>query len=109
MRPRQWIRSAANMKTLTVSLLNTLSTASSMVYFLVRRRYLGAHDNFWGILPFILLMIFAVIGNGAILSTYGYYMPWYTLGGLLCLTGGALMYTVDTETSVLLKEIGVVV
>jgi hypothetical protein len=52
------------------------------------------------LLPFIVLMIFAVIGNGAILSTYGYYMPWYTLGGLLCLTGGALMYTVDTETSV---------
>jgi hypothetical protein len=52
------------------------------------------------LLPFIMLMIFAVIGNGAILSTYGYYMPWYTLGGILCLTGGALMYTVDTETSV---------
>jgi hypothetical protein len=26
--------------------------------------------------------------------------PWYTLGGLLCLTDGALMYTVDTEASV---------
>jgi hypothetical protein len=52
------------------------------------------------LLPFIMLMIFAVIGNGAILSAYGYYMPWYTLGGLLCLTGGALMYTADTETSV---------
>jgi hypothetical protein len=47
-----------------------------------------------------MLMVFAVIGNGVILSTYGYYMPWYTLGGLLCLTGGALIYTVDTETSV---------
>src|SRR6266498_266158 len=52
------------------------------------------------LLPFIMLMIFAVIGNGAILSTYGYYMPWYTLSGLLCLTGGALMYTVETETLV---------
>jgi hypothetical protein len=40
-------------------------------------------------------MIFAVIGNGAILSAYGYYMPWYMLGGLLCLACGALMYTVD--------------
>jgi hypothetical protein len=27
------------------------------------------------LLPFIMLMIFAVIGNGAILSAYGYYMP----------------------------------
>lgn len=52
------------------------------------------------LLLFVMLMIFAVIGNGAILSTYGYYMPWYTLGGLLCLTGGALMYTVSTETLV---------
>ncbi|KAH7418691.1 major facilitator superfamily domain-containing protein [Cadophora sp. MPI-SDFR-AT-0126] len=52
------------------------------------------------LLPFIVLMIFAVIGNGAILSTYGYYMPWYTLGGILCVTGGALMYTVNTGTSV---------
>lgn len=52
------------------------------------------------LLPFILLMIFAVITNGAILSAYGYYMPWYTAGGLLVLTGGALLYTVDRETSI---------
>jgi hypothetical protein len=43
------------------------------------------------LLPFVILIIFAVIRNGAILSTYGYYMPSYTLGGLLCLTGGVLM------------------
>jgi hypothetical protein len=52
------------------------------------------------LLLFIMLIIFAVIRNGAILSTYGYYMPWYTLGGLLCLISGALMYTIDTKTSV---------
>jgi MFS family permease len=52
------------------------------------------------LLPFIMLMIFAVIGNGAILSAYGYYMPWYTIGGLLVLTGGALMFTVHTTTSI---------
>ena len=52
------------------------------------------------LLPFILVMVFAVISNGAILSAYGYYMPWYTVGGLLVLTGGALMYTVDQHTSV---------
>ena len=28
------------------------------------------------LLPFIFLMIFAVISNGTILSAYGYYMPW---------------------------------
>jgi hypothetical protein len=52
------------------------------------------------LLPFIMLIIFAVIGNDTILSTYNYYVPWYTLGGLLCLIGSALIYTVDTETSV---------
>ncbi|KAL3417604.1 MFS drug efflux [Phlyctema vagabunda] len=52
------------------------------------------------LLPFILLMIFAVISNGAILSAYGYYMPWYTAGGILVIIGGALMYTVDTTTSI---------
>lgn len=52
------------------------------------------------LLPYILLMVFAVIGNGAILSAYGYYMPWYTMGGILVVIGGALMYTVDDGTSV---------
>jgi hypothetical protein len=47
-----------------------------------------------------MLIIFAVIGNSAILFTYGYYMPWYTLGGLLCLISSALMYIVNTETLV---------
>ena len=51
------------------------------------------------LLPFIFLMIFAVIGNGAILSAYGYYMPWYTLGGIFVIIGGSLMYTVGTETA----------
>ena len=52
------------------------------------------------LLPLIFLMIFAVIANGAILSAYGYYMPWYTVGGILTVIGGALMYTVDTTSSI---------
>jgi len=52
------------------------------------------------LLPLIFLMVFAVIANGAILSAYGYYMPWYTLGGALLVTGGSLMYTMDVQTSV---------
>lgn len=52
------------------------------------------------LLPFIMLMIFSVIANGAILSAYGYYMPWYLAGGLLVVAGGALMYTVDESTSI---------
>ncbi|PWY79291.1 MFS general substrate transporter [Aspergillus heteromorphus CBS 117.55] len=52
------------------------------------------------LLPFIAVMIVAVIGNGAILSSHGMYMPWYLAGGILVLIGGALMFTVDTTTSV---------
>ncbi|GFF57324.1 putative HC-toxin efflux carrier TOXA [Aspergillus udagawae] len=51
------------------------------------------------LLPFIILMVATILTNGAFLSKFGYYMPWYTAGGLLALTGGALMYTVDLNTS----------
>ncbi|KAF7177585.1 hypothetical protein CNMCM7691_005914 [Aspergillus felis] len=51
------------------------------------------------LLPFIILMVATILTNGALLSKFGYYMPWYTAGGLLALTGGALMYTVDLNTS----------
>ncbi|TGO39153.1 hypothetical protein BHYA_0059g00170 [Botrytis hyacinthi] len=53
------------------------------------------------LLPFIILMIFAIISNGAILSAYGYYMPWYTAGGVFVLIGGALMFAdVTPDTSI---------
>ncbi|CZR65858.1 related to major facilitator (MFS1) transporter [Phialocephala subalpina] len=52
------------------------------------------------LLPLIFLMVFAVITNGAILSAYGLYMPWYTVGGIFVVIGGALMYTVDVNSSV---------
>ncbi|KIN06875.1 hypothetical protein OIDMADRAFT_36630 [Oidiodendron maius Zn] len=52
------------------------------------------------LLPYIFLMILAIISNGAILSAYGYYMPWYAIGGILVVIGGELMYTVDDMTSV---------
>jgi MFS family permease len=50
------------------------------------------------LLPFICLLVFAVLVNGTLLSKYGFYMPWYLVGGILILTGGALMYTVDQTT-----------
>jgi len=51
------------------------------------------------LLPFIFMMIFTVIVNGAVLSKYGLYMPWYTVGGALVVIGGALMWTVSPTTS----------
>jgi hypothetical protein len=51
------------------------------------------------LLPFIVLCIFAIIVNGGATYAFGYYMPWYTVGGALVLFGGALFYsTVDTTT-----------
>lgn len=52
------------------------------------------------LLPFIILMVFVVILNGAVLSKYGLYQPWYVVGGAITLAGGALMYTVNTDTSI---------
>ena len=51
------------------------------------------------LLPLVCLLIFAVILNGALMSKYGYYMPWYLVGSCLALIGSALMYTVKLDTS----------
>ncbi|KAH8674637.1 major facilitator superfamily domain-containing protein [Tricladium varicosporioides] len=52
------------------------------------------------LLPFIALLVFSIFGNGALMVKFGYYMPWYTVGGVLAVVGGACMYTVDQSTSV---------
>ncbi|PQE22355.1 hypothetical protein CJF32_00009316 [Rutstroemia sp. NJR-2017a WRK4] len=51
------------------------------------------------LLPFIVVMVVMVFANGALMARWGYYMPWYLVGGLLAMAGSALMYTVDLETS----------
>ncbi|OKL56408.1 hypothetical protein UA08_08056 [Talaromyces atroroseus] len=51
------------------------------------------------LLPFIIIMVATIFTNGALLAKWGLYMPWYTAGGALTLTGGALMYTVGLTTS----------
>lgn len=51
------------------------------------------------LLPLIAILVFTVMLNGALMSKYGYYMPWYLAGGCLALIGSALMYTVNVDTS----------
>jgi Major Facilitator Superfamily len=51
------------------------------------------------LLPYIVLMVFFCILNGAVLSKFGFYMPWYVAGGVLLTVGSALMYTVDFNSS----------
>ena len=51
------------------------------------------------LLPLVCLLVFAIILNGALMSKYGYYMPWYFVGSCLSLIGSALLYTVNLGTS----------
>lgn len=60
----------------------------------------GALDAGVRLLPLIVVLVAAVFLNGALMARFGYYMPWYLAGGLLCVAGGALMYTVGPDTGV---------
>lgn len=51
------------------------------------------------LLPFIVVLVVFIIINGSLMSRLGYYTPWFTAGGLLAVTGSALMYTVRADTS----------
>ncbi|KAI9859548.1 MAG: hypothetical protein M1824_003714 [Vezdaea acicularis] len=51
------------------------------------------------LLPFVVLLITAVMANGILMTKYGYYMPWYVFAGVFTIIGAALMYTVDEHTT----------
>jgi MFS family permease len=51
------------------------------------------------LLPFICFLVCLCLLSGAAMSKFGYYMPWYLAAGILCVTGSALMFTVDEKTS----------
>lgn len=51
------------------------------------------------LLPFIIFMVATVMLCGTIVSKTGRWLPWFFYGGALVLIGGALMYTVDENTS----------
>jgi MFS family permease len=51
------------------------------------------------LLPFIIVMVLTILANGALMARFGYYMPWYLVGGLFTVAGSALMYTVGQGTS----------
>lgn len=51
------------------------------------------------LLPFICVMVVTCIANGAIMSSTGYYSPWFLVGGIFTLIGEALLFTIKTSTS----------
>ena len=52
------------------------------------------------LLPFVFMISTFAILNGIFMSRWGYYMPWFLVGSVLAVVGGALMYTVTADTSV---------
>lgn len=52
------------------------------------------------LLPFVFMIVAFAILNGFFMSKFGYYMPWFLVGALLAVAGGALMYTVTIDSSV---------
>lgn len=59
----------------------------------------GALDAGVRLLPLIIVLVVTITINGTLMAKFGYYMPWYLVGGLVCVAGGALMYTVNQDTS----------
>ena len=51
------------------------------------------------LLPYIVMFIFFVMFAGGLLPAIGRYNAFYIFGGILTLTGGALMFTIDANTS----------
>ncbi|SMR53099.1 unnamed protein product [Zymoseptoria tritici ST99CH_1E4] len=51
------------------------------------------------LLPFIVFMVATVMVCGSIVSKFGRWLPWFFYGGAMVLTGGALMYASDENTS----------
>ena len=51
------------------------------------------------LLPFVCLLVFFCIANGAIMAQTGYYAPWFLGGGIFTVISEALLYTINTGTS----------
>jgi MFS family permease len=51
------------------------------------------------LLPFICVLSAFILLNGALMSKFGYYKPWYVVGSALGLIGSALMSRINLNTS----------
>ena len=55
------------------------------------------------LLPFICVLVFVTLFQGGLFShpsgKFGFYMPWFLVGGLISVAGGALMFTADSGSS----------
>jgi hypothetical protein len=51
------------------------------------------------LLPLIVLSVFTTVGSGALVSTTGYYTPFYIVGGSLVVVGYSLLHKITSTTS----------
>ncbi|KAI9676065.1 MAG: hypothetical protein M1817_000808 [Caeruleum heppii] len=51
------------------------------------------------LLPFMFLLVFFCLLNGAVMAKEGHYLPWYIFASTFMVIGSALMYTVKENTS----------
>jgi hypothetical protein len=51
------------------------------------------------LLPFVFISVFACLLNSAIMSKYGYYMPWYLAASIFTTISATLMSIVSKNTS----------
>ncbi|KAJ6032164.1 hypothetical protein N7540_002896 [Penicillium herquei] len=95
------------LKNRTTVLLHILTAACGAAMF-VPLYYIPLFFQFRGddaiesavrLLPFVFLLVFFMMLNGAMMPKFGYYMPWYLFSGVTILIGGALMSTVKLTTS----------
>ena len=100
--PAQFLRS----RTLILLYIGTATSATAMVvgaYFIPLYFQYVHQDNALKaavrLLPFICVLIFCIMLNGALLPSVGYYYPWYVASGVLMTIGGALMHTLEVDTS----------
>ncbi|KAI6086547.1 major facilitator superfamily transporter [Hypoxylon rubiginosum] len=50
------------------------------------------------LLPLIVLASAGMLFNGFLMVKFGYYWPWYTVGGAMALVGNVLLYMIDATT-----------
>ncbi|KAI1404102.1 major facilitator superfamily transporter [Hypoxylon fuscum] len=67
------------------------------VYFQFSRNE-SALDAAVRLLPLIVLASAGMLFNGFFMVKFGYYWPWYTIGGAMAVAGNVLLYLIDVDT-----------
>lgn len=51
------------------------------------------------LLPYVIVLVIFCVANGGVMSSTGWYFPWFVVGGVFTIIGSALLYTVDEHSS----------